>query len=203
MKDFLDFYKHNFSKSILNKLIGINIIVFIVSLLIPNVVLVWFLLPTEIMSFLIQPWSIVTSMFLHSGFSHIFWNMLWLWWMGTMLYEAIGSKTLLKLYLTGGLISGLGLLVYGALFGISTYALGASGAISTIMTAALFMKPNQKINVFGFNLKMKWIAWGLTAFSIFGLGGCNAGGDQLVSFLLGLPWASGYGWADILDNAVS
>ena len=54
-------------------------------------------------SSLFQPWQLVTHMFLHGGFSHIFFNMLALWMFGAVLENVWGSKRFLVFYLICGL----------------------------------------------------------------------------------------------------
>lgn len=54
-------------------------------------------------SSLFQPWQLVTHMFLHGGFSHIFFNMLALWMFGAVLENVWGSKRFLIFYLICGL----------------------------------------------------------------------------------------------------
>ena len=65
--------------SVSEKLIAINIVVFIAIGLLGNVVFPalegWFVLPGDFMEFLSQPWSIITYAFLHSGILHLLWNM--------------------------------------------------------------------------------------------------------------------------------
>ena len=39
-------------------------------------------LPASFTRFILQPWSLFTYMFMHAGFMHILFNMLWLYWFG-------------------------------------------------------------------------------------------------------------------------
>ena len=52
---------------------------------------------------LFKPWQLLTHMFLHGGFSHIFFNMLALWMFGAVLENVWGSKRFLTFYLICGL----------------------------------------------------------------------------------------------------
>lgn len=52
---------------------------------------------------LFRPWQLVTHLFLHGGFSHIFLNMLALWMFGSVLENVWGSKRFLVFYLICGL----------------------------------------------------------------------------------------------------
>jgi membrane associated rhomboid family serine protease len=54
-------------------------------------------------SSLFKPWQLVTHLFLHGGFSHLFFNMLALWMFGAVLENVWGSKRFLTFYLVCGL----------------------------------------------------------------------------------------------------
>ena len=54
-------------------------------------------------SSLFKPWQLVTHLFLHGSFSHIFFNMLALWMFGAVLENVWGSKRFLTFYLICGL----------------------------------------------------------------------------------------------------
>jgi membrane associated rhomboid family serine protease len=54
-------------------------------------------------SSLFKPWQLLTHLFLHGGFSHIFFNMLALWMFGAVLENIWGSKRFLAFYLVCGL----------------------------------------------------------------------------------------------------
>ena len=42
----------------------------------------WLELPSSLPQFILQPWSILTYMFLHGGLMHLLWNMIALYWFG-------------------------------------------------------------------------------------------------------------------------
>ncbi|TXG38998.1 rhomboid family intramembrane serine protease [Seonamhaeicola maritimus] len=50
-----------------------------------------------------QPWQIVTHMFMHGGWSHLFFNMFALWMFGTPVEQVLGSKRFLFIYFSAGL----------------------------------------------------------------------------------------------------
>lgn len=73
-----------------------------------------------------QWYRLLTSMFLHSGYVHILFNMVSLWWIGGPLEAALGRARYLTLYLVSGLAgSALTYLIADA----NQPSLGASGAI--------------------------------------------------------------------------
>jgi len=49
-----------------------------------------------------KPWQIITHMFMHGGFMHLFFNMFALWMFGTSVEQVLGSKRFLFLYLSAG-----------------------------------------------------------------------------------------------------
>jgi membrane associated rhomboid family serine protease len=54
-------------------------------------------------SSLFRPWQLITHMFLHGDFAHIFGNMFALWMFGSVLENVWGSKKFLTFYLVCGL----------------------------------------------------------------------------------------------------
>ncbi len=72
-----------------------------------------------------QPWRLVTSMFVHFGFLHIFFNMWCLYRLGISLEYLMGRKTFIATYLVSGLTASV-VSVAWAPFRVSA---GASGAI--------------------------------------------------------------------------
>ena len=74
--------------SIAEKIIAINVAVFLISGLFGVLFLVdvsdWFHLPKSFLDFLAQPWGLVTYAFFHSGFWHLLFNMIFLYFAGRM-----------------------------------------------------------------------------------------------------------------------
>jgi len=85
-------------------LIIINVIVFIGTISIGNGELFfkWFALYFP-KSDMFQPWQVVTHMFMHAGFMHIFFNMFALWMFGSPVEYQLGSKKFLFIYISAGL----------------------------------------------------------------------------------------------------
>ena len=69
-------------------LIGVNFLIFILGYIISNLD---YYLALQLYSLPVQPWSIVTSIFVHAGFSHIFFNMLTLFFFGTFLLQIVST----------------------------------------------------------------------------------------------------------------
>ena len=158
-------------------LISLNVIIFLISLANFD----WFirnfaLYPATVAK---EPWTLVTSMFLHGGFDHIVFNMFSLFFFGIYLNQIIGEKELLKVYFAGGIFGGI-LFSFSALFlGIpsSPYAsaIGASGAIFALGGALAVLRP--KMMVFILPIPVPMPLW----MSVFGF-------MLLLSFFPGIAW---------------
>lgn len=99
-------------------------------------------------------WQLVTYMFLHGGFGHIFFNMFALWMFGVELERTWGTREFVKFYFMTGIGAG----VFIALF-TSYPTIGASGAIYGILAAfALFFPDRYVYLYFLFPIKMKYLA---------------------------------------------
>jgi len=101
-------------------------------------------------------WTLLTSMFMHAGFFHLFVNMFSLFFIGRFLEMLIGKKRFFWLYIISGIFAGIffaGLSYffgYGyigkSLFGSpGTFAVGASGALFAIAGVLAFLTPKNKV----------------------------------------------------------
>ena len=101
---------------------------------------------------LTHPWTVITSMFLHEGFFHLLWNMLFLYWFGRIVGDFIGNQRVLPIYLLGGLVGGAAYFLSANLLpehvGIGTVAYGASAAVMAIVVAAGAIAPNYQFHLF-------------------------------------------------------
>lgn len=95
--------------------------------------------------------SLITSMFLHADFFHIFFNMYALFLLGRDCEAAYGSKRFALLYFLSGIIAGLLHSAYVCtLFPEDAYrpAIGASGAIFGVMASYAILFPFRRLFVF-------------------------------------------------------
>jgi membrane associated rhomboid family serine protease len=91
-------------------------------------------------------WRLLTAAFLHYGPIHLIFNMIGLYWFGSLLEQRIGSGRYLLLYLVSGLAGSAGALLWTN--GFLTPTVGASGAIFGILGAGLVLE-QQRDYVFG------------------------------------------------------
>lgn len=93
-----------------------------------------------------EPDRILTMMFMHGGFDHIFGNMLFLLVIGMLVEGALGPGWFFGLYMLGGIVATLTSLAVH--WGSEGGALGASGAISVLMGAYCVFWGRRKVKVF-------------------------------------------------------
>lgn len=139
-------------------------------------------LPSSPAAFLTRPWTMVTYMFAQYDLWHIVFNMLWLYWFGTMFRMVATSRQLLVLYLYGGVAGGvLFLLGYNTLpLFHNAYGslIGSSAAVIAVVTAVAILMPNFKMHLLLIGgVSVKWIAIATIVLVLIGVTGSNAGGE--------------------------
>jgi len=217
--NFLDDIKNPFRRgNTLVQLMLINAIVFL-SLVLTGAILSFFpegnvinklindnvLLIAPIKEFIWKPWTLLTYGFTHYSFWHLLFNMLTLYWFGTLVQEFIGSRKLMNIYIIGGILSGL---VYIGIYNllsltpqvnnINSTVLGASAAVCAVMFAAVTLLPEYEFYFFGlFLIKIKYIAWFFLLLSfivpssgISHLGGAMAGYSYIYLLRKGIDLGS-------------
>lgn len=117
-------------------------------------------LPSEIIR---KPWTIVSYMFMHSGFWHILINMLLFYWFGKIFQEYLRDKKLVSTYLMGGISGGIVYVIayqtFPALSGMQPHMVGASAGVIAIIVATATLLPNNTMNLLFFGpVRLKYIA---------------------------------------------
>ena len=185
------------SGSRINLLIGINVVLFLAEY-IPGVVenlvfksdnihtftLTYLRLPSYLPKLLHHFWTPLTYMFLHAGFLHILFNMLWLYWMGQIFEEYLGNKRTIGLYLLGGLAGGFMFVLFYNIFPFfapyveGTTTVGASAAVMAIVVGTATLVPDYTIYMMLIGpVKIKWVALVIVIVDFLGIVGLNAGGE--------------------------
>jgi membrane associated rhomboid family serine protease len=82
-----------------------------------------------------QYWSLVTYMLLHGDWMHLLFNSLWLLVFGTPVARYLGSLRFFVLSLVAGIVGGLSSLLLH--WGQDLFVMGASGAVSGLLAAAI------------------------------------------------------------------
>ncbi len=174
----------------LQKLIVINIIFFIIPLLLNTFlwlfelkdisILDYFVVEADIMSLIFKPWSLITYGFLHGSFSHLFWNMIMLFYFGNILVNYFGDKRLLNVFFNGILFGGIIYIISYNLFpvftGVSSKMIGSSAGVMAILFYITSYNPNHTIRFFFVNIKLLYIAVFLLLMDIIQIPVENSGG---------------------------
>ncbi|MFA5071844.1 MAG: rhomboid family intramembrane serine protease [Candidatus Pacearchaeota archaeon] len=110
-------------------------------------------------------WTFFTSMFMHSGFFHLFVNMFSLMFVGNFVERLLGKKRFVLIYLLCGLSAGI-IFVLSSLIWVSdfnTYAVGASGALFGLIGVMMLLTPNLPVYIMfiPIPIKMKYAAPGM------------------------------------------
>ncbi|MEE9525197.1 MAG: rhomboid family intramembrane serine protease [Candidatus Woesearchaeota archaeon] len=119
-------------------LITINIVAFILQIVLGSSFTESFMLISS--DILVRPWILLTSMFLHGGLAHLFFNMYILFMFGSLLESRIGAKRFLFLYFISGIVAALAASFF------YPRALGASGAIYGILGMLIIIVPELKVS---------------------------------------------------------
>ena len=165
------------SGTMTNRLIIVNVCVFLLILLVKKSFLLYNIDPrtsdewihhlldlnSSLPAFIRAPWGLFTSIFTHEQFGHLLFNMLFLYFSGRFFEQYFSRKKLWLTYLFGGICGGILELVANNLFpalqGTNVVILGASGSIMAIFTALAFYQPNLQVQLFGiFPIRIYFLA---------------------------------------------
>jgi membrane associated rhomboid family serine protease len=142
---------------------------------------------------LFQPWQLVTHLFMHGGWDHLFFNMFALWMFGSVLENAWGPRRFLIFYLISGLGAALCHMavlyfemqhVLNQFFALSPGGqnanmeavasiineptLGASGAVFGCLAAFGYLFPNTYVYLYFFlPIKVKWFVLLYAGFELY------------------------------------
>ena len=185
--------KHFLQASVLQKLIVVNVAIFVAFLLLNtlsflfqtdlSVIQSWLSFPNDIFDYIIKPWSIITYAFLHADFWHLLFNMLWLHFFGQIFINIHTGRRFLNVYFLGAIFGALlYMLAYSffpAFAQISKSSLvGASAAVNAVMVAATVQSPDSPLRFMfiPITFKLWWITVGLLVLDVIRIPSGNAGG---------------------------
>ncbi len=131
---------------------------------------------------LTHPWVLITSIFLHEGFWHLLWNMLFLFWFGRIVGDLIGNHRVMPIYVLGGVFAGLIFILSAQFLAFGNhgevYALGASGAVMALVVAAGMIAPDYGLHLILIGeVKLKYVVAVLVVLDLLSLANdTNTGG---------------------------
>ncbi|WP_299522040.1 rhomboid family intramembrane serine protease [Winogradskyella sp.] len=217
-------YRYN-NLDVFGKIITINIVVFILAVLLTRLfkltLLTYFEMPPRFGDFILQPWSLITYGFLHSGIWHLLFNMLFLFYLSRTASNLFRTKMVLNIYFLGIICGGLAFLAVsnivpsnflGASYG---NMVGASAGVSALLMFIAIYMPDSQIRLFNtFNVKWMHIAIFFVALDVLRIiMGINQGGyvAHVGGYLLGYYYAAnlkkgkdiGTGFERLMDSFMS
>jgi membrane associated rhomboid family serine protease len=145
-------------------------------------------------------WQPLTYMFMHGGWTHLFFNMFALWMFGGIIEQTLGDKRFITYYMVCGLGAALtqelaqwvAVSFTGDVTAYYTCTVGASGAIYGILLAFGMLYPDEKMFIFPLPvpIKAKWFVCGYVVIELFSALSQRGDGVAHVAHLGGML----FGW---------
>lgn len=156
-----------------------------------------------------RPWTVLTYMFVHVEFFHVFFNLLMLWFSGRLFMDLLGGKRLVGNYVLGGLAGWLFYaLAYNYVPGMrgssdASDILGASASVMGVFIGIATYRPDMVVHLLIFGpVRLKWIALIYLVLDLVSIRqGTNSGGHlahvggALYGFLAAQQLAKGNDWS--------
>lgn len=174
------------------KLIAANLLFFILTFVFrtlgflfnseSNFFIDWLVFDKEPYELLFKPWSIVSYAFMHSGFLHILFNMILLYFSGRFFLDFFSPKRMLNYYFLGAISGALMFMLSYNLFpafqGVGkSYLIGASASVMAILVGIATKAPNLSMRFFLIgNVKLWHIASVFVVLDVIQIPLGNAGG---------------------------
>lgn len=146
-----------------------------------DTIMSFFILPNTVTGALHHPWTVITYMWTHyHDIWHIIFNMLWLYWFGSLFLFISTPKQLLALYIYGGVGGAIAYLTATAMIPAvgGNGLIGASAAVIAIVIATAIINPDQPVRLlFLGTIKLKWVAIATIIIFSISITGTNSGGE--------------------------
>ena len=187
--------------NVFEKIIVINFVVFVFTSILLRfqgfgMGLEWLSLSKSASNVISMPWTLITYGFTHYSFSHLFFNMLVLYFLGRSFSNLFKSDLSLKIYLLGILSGGLAFVLVYNLFpsGILNTVgplVGASAGVRAVIIFLCVYLPNKEVRFFTFQFPLKYIGIVLVVLDLPGLFSQNSGGTiaHFGGYILGYFYA--------------
>ena len=190
--------------NVFEKIIVVNFVVFVLTSITLRFSgfgsgLEWLSLSKSASQLISRPWTLITYGFTHYSFSHLFFNMLVLYFFGRSFSNLFKADVCLKIYLLGILSGGLAFVIIYNFFpsGILNTVgplVGASAGVRAIIMFLCVYLPNKEVRFFTFQFPLKYIGIVLVVLDLPGFFSNNSGGTvaHFGGYLLGYFYARQY-----------
>lgn len=115
-----------------------------------------------------RPWTLITHMFVHQNFDHLFWNMFFLFFFALPLEQRVGEKRFLEIYIFSGIAGAIAQMAVSSPYAVM---MGASGALYGAMGCLAMIAPEIRVLLFFvIPLRIQWavVLYALIDFSMLG-----------------------------------
>lgn len=144
----------------------------------PGIINIWLALSENPITALTHLWTLASYMVLHYSPLHLLFNLLWLYWFGLMLTDIRSDRTLLTLFIGGGVAGGVFYIAASSILGNNpgAFLTGDSCAVLSVMTSTGILMPDRRLNLFLIGeVKIKWIALVCVLITLVGGSGASLG----------------------------
>src|ERR1035437_2302086 len=157
--------------SVVAQILLINGVSFLLCNILANLVnpalITYFTMPSNLTQLVLRFYTPITYMFTHEEIGHIFFNMIYFYFMGEIFSSIIGEKRLWFVYICGGIA---GAILFSLFFNLfvagNYYLLGASASVTAISIVAAIYAPNLPVSIFFLgSFPLKWVVLVLFIFS--------------------------------------
>ncbi len=136
--------------------------------------------------------QLITYQFVHGSHLHLIFNMIGLYFLGKMAQQLLGGRSVLWIYLLGGMMGGIAEILFGLATGVGSIIVGASGSVMALLLAVATLIPKQSIYLLLFfvipiKMTMRKLATILVAINVVTLlfqlgGGASSTGTKIAVF---------------------
>jgi uncharacterized protein len=134
-----------------------------------------------------RPWTLLTHMFVHGNFDHLFWNMVVLFFFGMELERRVGEKKFLQIYILSGIVAALAQMTIAG-----GTLVGASGALYGVMGCLAIIAPEISVLLFfviPVSIRSAVVLYALIDFLSLGSADNIAHMAHIAGLLVGLAYA--------------
>ena len=205
--------------NVFEKIIVINFVVFVFTSILLRfqgfgMGLEWISLSKSTSKLILMPWTLITYGFTHYSFSHLFFNMIVLYFFGRSFSNLFKSDLCLKVYLLGIFSGGLAFVLVYNIFpsGILNTVgplVGASAGVRALIIFLCVYLPNKEVRFFTFQFPLKYIGIALVVLDITGLFSQNSGGaiahfgGYILGFFYARQFQKGIDMGEFTDKVIA
>ena len=203
--------------NIFEKIIVVNFVLFVFTSIIlkfQGFGLEWLSLSKSASKVILMPWTLISYGFTHYSFSHLFFNMLVLYFFGRSFSNLFKSDLCLKVYLLGILSGGLAFVLVYNIFpsGILNTVgplVGASAGVRALIIFLCVYLPSKEVRFFTFQFPLKYIGIALVVLDIPGLFSQNSGGTiahfggYILGYLYARQFQKGIDMGEFIDKVTA